>query len=168
MYNELLSITCLPLSSLCYVVPRIVLMTLREKRDFELSRVGNKSSQFQWANIVRVSRECRTNDAHHLPMIRAIIVRLTLERKKYGSSILSLLYVLMICVSTEFWRSRIGCYTMSRKCKIQLRTLKPVQMNLVIRLVLFYLLDAEGIESNPEHQTGSTRGNSSPRGGPRG
>ena len=36
MYYELLSITCLPLSaSLCYVVPRIVLMTLREKRDFE-------------------------------------------------------------------------------------------------------------------------------------
>ena len=32
---------------------------------------------------------------------------------------------------------------MPRKCKIQLRTLKPIPMNLVIRFVLFYLLVGE-------------------------
>ena len=57
---------------------------------------------------------------------------------------------------------------MPRKCKIQLRTLKQVPMNLVIRLVLFYALVADGIESNPGPQTGSSRGNSSLRGCPRG
>ena len=57
---------------------------------------------------------------------------------------------------------------MTMKCKIQLRTLKQVSMKLVIRLVLFYLLVVEGIESNPGPQTGSTLGNSSPRGGPSG
>ena len=41
-------------------------------------------------------------------------------------------------------------------------------MNLVIRLVLFNLLVAEGIESNLGPQTGSTHGNSSPRAGTRG
>ena len=41
-------------------------------------------------------------------------------------------------------------------------------MNLIIRLVLVYLLVAETIESNPGPQTGSNRGNSSLRGGPRG
>ena len=41
-------------------------------------------------------------------------------------------------------------------------------MNLVIRLILFYLLIAEGIDSNPGPQNGSTRGNSSLRGGTRG
>ena len=70
--------------------------------------------------------------------------------------------------SNELWRLRIGCFTMTSKCKIQLRTLKQVPMNLVIRLVLFYLLVAEGIESDPGPQTGSTLGNSSPRGGPSG
>ena len=57
---------------------------------------------------------------------------------------------------------------MPRKCKIQLRTLKQVLMNLVIRLVLVYLLVAETIESNPGPQTGSTRGNSSLIGGLKG
>ena len=57
---------------------------------------------------------------------------------------------------------------MPRKCKFELRTLKQVPMNLLIRSVLFYLLVAEGIESNPWPQTRSTRGNSSPRGSPRG
>ena len=41
-------------------------------------------------------------------------------------------------------------------------------MKLVIRLVLFYLLVAEGIESNPGPHSGSTLGNSSLRGGPSG
>ena len=54
---------------------------------------------------------------------------------------------------------------MPRKCKSQLRTLKQVPINFVIRLVLFYLLVAEGIESNPGPQTGSTSDISSPRGG---
>ena len=57
---------------------------------------------------------------------------------------------------------------MPRKCKIQHRTLKQVPMNCVIRLVLFYLLVAEGIESNPGPQIGSTSGNSSLRGRLRG
>ena len=39
-------------------------------------------------------------------------------------------------------------------------------MNLVIRLVLFCLLYAEGIETNPGPQTGFTRVNISRRGGP--
>ena len=73
----------------------------------------------------------------------------------------------MIRVTTELWRLHIGCFTMPRKCKFQLRTLKQVPMNLVIRLVLFCLLVAEGIESNHWPQTGSTRANSSPRGGQR-
>ena len=47
---------------------------------------------------------------------------------------------------------------MPRKCKIQLRTVKQVPMNFVIRVVLFYLLVALGIESNPGPQTESTRG----------
>ena len=67
-------------------------------------------------------------------------------------------------VSTELWHLLIGCCTMPRKCKIQLRTLKQVPINLVIRIVLVYLLVAETIESNPGLQTGSTRGNSSLRG----
>ena len=38
VHYELLCITCLPLlDALFYVVPRIVSMTLREQRDFELS-----------------------------------------------------------------------------------------------------------------------------------
>ena len=41
-------------------------------------------------------------------------------------------------------------------------------MNRVIRLVLFYLLVAEGVEPFPGPQTGSTRGNCSPRGAPLG
>ena len=65
-------------------------------------------------------------------------------------------------------RLRIGCFTMHRKCKIQLRTLKSIPMNLVIRLVIFYMLFVEGIESSPTAQTWSTRGNSSPRDDPRG
>ena len=44
--------------------------------------------------------------------------------------------------------------------------IKP--QDLVIGLVLFYLLVVEGIESNPRPQTGSTHGNSYPRGGQRG
>ena len=55
---------------------------------------------------------------------------------------------------------------MPRKCKIQIRTLKQVTMNLIFLLVSFYLLVAEGIYSNPVPQTESTHGNSSPRGGP--
>ena len=82
--------------------------------------------------------------------------------------VIARLAILKMDVSTELWRLRIGCYTIPRKCKIRLKTLKQVPMNLVICLILFYLLVAEGIESNPEAQTGSTRGNSSPRGGPRG
>ena len=78
--------------------------------------------------------------------------------------VIARLSILIIGVPTELWRLRIGCFTMPRKCKIQHRTLKQEPMNLVIRLVLFYLLVTEGIESNPGPQTGSTRGNSSPRG----
>ena len=65
--------------------------------------------------------------------------------------------------STRFWSLRIGCFTMPRKCKLKLKALKPVPINLYIRLVLIYLLVAEG---GP--QTGSTQGNSSLRGSPRG
>ena len=46
-----------------------------------------------------------------------------------------------------------------------MNTLKPVSMSLAIRLVLFYLLIAEGIESNPRPGSGSgPRGARSPRG----
>ena len=66
-------------------------------------------------------------------------------------------------ISTELWRLRIDCFTMPRKCRIQLRTLKQVPMSLIIRLALFYLLATEEIESNPRPQTGSTRDNISLR-----
>ena len=44
---------------------------------------------------------------------------------------------------------------MPRKSKDHMNTLKPVSMSLAIRLVLFYLLIAEGIESNPGPGSGS-------------
>ena len=56
---------------------------------------------------------------------------------------------------------------MPRKCKDRLKTLKPVSMSLAVRLTLFYLLVAEGIESNPGPGSGS-RGPQSPRGRGRG
>lgn len=72
-------------------------------------------------------------------------------------------------VSVELWCIRIRCFVMPRKCKTHLKTLKPVTMSLVIRLVLFYLLVVEGVESNPgppsrRSNTGGARGNRSPRG----
>ena len=57
---------------------------------------------------------------------------------------------------------------MPRKCKIQLRTLKLVPMNLRQSFGIIYLLVVEGIESNPGSKTGSTQGYRSPRGGWRG
>ena len=74
-------------------------------------------------------------------------------------------------VSVELWRIRIGCFVMPKKCKTHLKTLKPVTMSLAIRLVLFYLLVVEGVESNPgppgpsrRSNTAGARGNRSPRG----
>ena len=52
-------------------------------------------------------------------------------------------------VSLELWRARIGCFVMPRKCRTRVETVKPVFVSLAIRLALFYLLIAEGIESNP-------------------
>ena len=57
---------------------------------------------------------------------------------------------------------------MPRSCKIQLRTLTSTNEPGHNRLILFYLLIAKGIESNPGPQIGSTRGNSSRRGSLRG
>lgn len=48
---------------------------------------------------------------------------------------------------------------MPRKCKTHLKTLKPVTMSLAIRLVLFYLLVVEGVESNPGSPGPSRRSN---------
>ena len=52
-------------------------------------------------------------------------------------------------ISLELWRARIGCFVMPRKCRTRVETLKPVFVSLAIRIVLFYLLVAEGVESNP-------------------
>ena len=70
-------------------------------------------------------------------------------------------------VSIELWRMRTGCFVMPRKCKDHLKTLKPVSMSLAVRLILFYILVAEGIESNPGPGSRS-RGPQSPRGRGRG
>ena len=75
-------------------------------------------------------------------------------------------------VSLELWRARIGCFVMPRKCRTRVETVKPVFVSLAIRLALFYLLIAEGIESNPGPHSrttdaGSEQG-SSPRGRGRG
>lgn len=69
--------------------------------------------------------------------------------------------------SVEQWRMRIGSFMMPRKCKIQLQTLKLKYVSLSIRILLFYLLLAEGVEANPGPQT---RGNPGRSGGspPRG
>ena len=52
-------------------------------------------------------------------------------------------------VSLELSRARIGCFVMPRKCRTRVETVKPVFVSLAFRLALFYLLIAEGIESNP-------------------
>ena len=68
---------------------------------------------------------------------------------------------------------------MPRKCKIQLKTLKLKYVSLSIRILLFYLLLAEGVEANPGPQTRGNpgrsgdlpqrgRGGQSPRGHGRG
>ena len=68
---------------------------------------------------------------------------------------------------------------MPRKCKIQLKTLKLKYVSLSIRILLFYLLLAEGVEANPGPQTRGYpgrsgdlpqrgRGGQSPRGRGRG
>ena len=54
-------------------------------------------------------------------------------------------------VSMELWRARIGYFVKPRKCRTIVETVKPVFVSLAIRLALFYLLIAEGIESNPVH-----------------
>ena len=51
-------------------------------------------------------------------------------------------------ISLELWHARIGCFVMPRKCRTRVETLKPVFVCLAIRIVLFYLLVAEGVESN--------------------
>ena len=70
-------------------------------------------------------------------------------------------------ITLELWRARIGCFVMPRKCRTHLETLKPVSVSLAIRLVLFYLLVAEGIESNPGPNSQTTDAGSD-RGSPRG
>lgn len=65
-------------------------------------------------------------------------------------------------VSVEQWRIRIGSFMMPRKCKIQVKTLKLKYVSLSIRILLFYLLLAEGVEANPGPQT---RGNPGRSGG---
>ena len=44
---------------------------------------GNKCSQSQLANIVRLSRQCLENVVQHSPMIRAIIVRHSCDCRWY-------------------------------------------------------------------------------------
>ena len=71
-------------------------------------------------------------------------------------------------ISLELWRAQIGCFVMPRKCRTRVETLKPVFVSLAIRIVLFYLLVAERVESNPGPNSqptdaGSERGNC-PRG----
>ena len=64
---------------------------------------------------------------------------------------------------------RIGCFAMPNKCKTHTNTLKAVSISLAIRVVLFFLLIAEGIESNPGPYHGvDYRGAQSPRGRGRG
>ena len=52
-------------------------------------------------------------------------------------------------VDIDTWRRRIGCFSQPCKEVTVLRTLKIKHIALCIRVCLFYLLIAQGIESNP-------------------
>lgn len=71
-------------------------------------------------------------------------------------------------ISVEQWRVKIGTFCQPNKCKTKLKTLELRYVSLCIRVILFYLLVAEGIETNagpPWRPTGrGSRGNRSNRG----
>ena len=52
-------------------------------------------------------------------------------------------------VTVEQWRAKIGSFSQPFKTKSRLETLKWKSVSLALRLVLFFLLVAEGIEANP-------------------
>ena len=53
-------------------------------------------------------------------------------------------------VTTETWRVRIGTFSQPRKTpSTDIDSLKPKHMGLCIRLLLFFLLDAQCVETNP-------------------
>ena len=74
------------------------------------------------------------------------------------------------------WRARVGCFAQPVKSKTHLQTLciNKNSIGIAIRILLFFLLVVQGIESNPGpgSQTGSTgsdvRGRGSGRGSSRG
>ncbi|MES9883749.1 MAG: hypothetical protein ABW185_23095 [Sedimenticola sp.] len=55
------------------------------------------------------------------------------------------------------WRSRIGCFTQPRKCRTHIQTLSVDRhtLSLGIRTILFFLLVAHGVESNPGPRPGN-------------
>ena len=71
-------------------------------------------------------------------------------------------------VSLTLWRARIGCFVKPRMCRTRVETVKPVFVSLAIRLTLFYLLIAEGIESNSGPNSRSTDAGSEQGSSPRG
>ncbi|KAH3727943.1 hypothetical protein DPMN_053889 [Dreissena polymorpha] len=52
-------------------------------------------------------------------------------------------------ISVQQWRAKIGTFSQPVKCKQTLQTLKPMGLSLAIKAVLFYLLLAQCVESNP-------------------
>ncbi|MEW8546813.1 MAG: hypothetical protein AB2693_25140 [Candidatus Thiodiazotropha sp.] len=52
-------------------------------------------------------------------------------------------------ITLEQWRAVIGCFSQPVKSVSRLKTLKMKYVSLSVRVLLFYLLVVEGIESNP-------------------
>ena len=64
-------------------------------------------------------------------------------------------------VSIEVWGAKVGTFTQLNKAKMTMRTLKTKHTLLLIRMVLFFLLVANGVESNPGPTVGKGKGQSS-------
>ena len=51
-------------------------------------------------------------------------------------------------VSIEVWRAKVGTFTQPNMAKMAMRTLKTKHILLLIRMILSFLLVANGVESN--------------------
>ncbi|KAH3747203.1 hypothetical protein DPMN_181624 [Dreissena polymorpha] len=68
-------------------------------------------------------------------------------------------------ISVQQWRAKIGTFSQPVKCKQTFQKLKPMGLSLAIKAVIFYLLLAQCVESNPGppktgRKSGTIRGRS--------